>query len=216
MWSSGNNVQGVRDFNNGNLDEAERRFRTAVKLNPQSADAHYNLGAVVHRRGIRNNDKTLLLDAERLYDTCLKLDEEHVEAHREWAVLLAQTGRSKDAFKLLSNWEIRSPKSADARVELARLYEEFGDADSAKFHLHEALQRVPDHPKARAALAYLQERSGDFSDARQNYELAYRGNRDPKVASRIARIGSYSDRSSAGPRTDDDTQTTTGGWTKRR
>jgi tetratricopeptide (TPR) repeat protein len=212
--AGGHNNSGVRDFQNGDLEAAERRFRTAVKLNPRHADAHYNLGTVLHRRGIRDNDQGLLLEAERLYDACLTLNEEHVEAHREWAVLLAQTGRSKDAFKLLTNWRIRSPRSADAHVELARLTEEFGDADTAKFHLEEALERAPRHAKARAALAYLHERSGEFDDARQNYELAYRGNRDPNVASRLARIGSYSNRPRDGAASDEP-QTATNGWTER-
>jgi len=213
--SGGNNIQGVRDFKNGNLYEAERRFRTAVKLNPNSADAHYNLGAVLHRKGVQQQDKATLLEAEHLYNACLSLNGEHVEAHREWAVLLAQTGRSQDAFKLLTNWKLRSPQSAEPRIELARLYEEFGDADSAEANLHEAIAISPRHEKARAALGYLQERSGDFGDATKNYQMAYQGNRDPKVAARLARIGNYSARSTDAP-DPSNTQTATGGWTTRR
>ena len=39
------------------------------------------------------------------------------------AVLLAETGRQDQAFTLLKNWASTDPKSADARIELARLYQ---------------------------------------------------------------------------------------------
>lgn len=215
-FSAGHNLQGVREFQSGNLDEAERRFRTAVQMNPNSADAHYNLAATLHRKAIRDNDEALIAEAERTYDACLNIDEDHAEAHREWAVLLAQTGRSQAAFRLLKNWKLRS-QSPDARVELARLYEEFGDADSARYYLDEALEISPYHPKARAALAYLQERSGEFDEAVGNYELALRRQRDPKVVERLARIGSYSPSptTQTAQRRTGQRQAASSGWTKR-
>ena len=43
------------------------------------------------------------------------------------------------AFALLRGWTTRSPQNAEARVELARLYEEYGDTRSAETALNEAL-----------------------------------------------------------------------------
>jgi tetratricopeptide (TPR) repeat protein len=217
MMSGGNNAQGVRDFQNGNLDSAERRFRTAVQMNPQSPDASYNLAATVHRRGVKSQDQAAIAEAEQLYNRCLNLNEEHIEAHRELAVLLAQTGRSDSSFRLLKNWATRSPESADARIELARLYEEFGDADLAESRLQEALQREPNNTKARQALAYLQERSGDARSAVSNYEHVYRSTRDPKLAARIARLGNSSGGANlaVGPKNLPTTQTAADNWSRR-
>jgi Tfp pilus assembly protein PilF len=116
---------------------------------------------------------------------------------------------------LLKNWAIRSPESPDARVELARLYEEFGDADTAEIHLHEALNRQSTHPRAHAALARLNERAGKLEAAAANYQQAYRQNRDPKIIDRLARLRNYSGARLASDGNDDSLSTASGGWIRR-
>jgi predicted Zn-dependent protease len=58
-------------------------------------------------------------------------DDGHVEAYRGLAVLLADQGRTQEAFTLLDTWAKKKPMSADAKIELARLCEEFGDRANA-------------------------------------------------------------------------------------
>ncbi|MFP6677116.1 MAG: tetratricopeptide repeat protein [Pirellulaceae bacterium] len=215
MLAGGQNIQGVRDFKAGQQIAAEGRFRTSIKTNPQNADAHYNLAVTLHRRGIQNKDQQSLAEAEEMYHRCIDLNGDHIECHRELTVLLAQTGRSNQSFKLLKNWATRSPESPDARVELARLYEEFGDADTAEIHLHEALNRQSTHPRAHAALARLNERAGKLEAAAANYQQAYRQNRDPKIIDRLARLRNYSGARLASDGNDASLSTASGGWIRR-
>ena len=67
-------------------------------------------------------------------------------------MLLVETKRPDAAFRLMNNWAQQNPRSSDARVELARLYEEYGDTNSAEGILQVALQTDVNNPRALAAL----------------------------------------------------------------
>ncbi|MBC8870145.1 MAG: tetratricopeptide repeat protein [Planctomycetes bacterium] len=189
MAADGQNLQGVRFYQQGQYDAAMQRFQQAVAADPKNPDAYYNMAATVHRMGTARSDQTLLNQAETLYNRCLDEEKDHADCHRGLAVLLAETGRSDRAFNLLRNWAVRSPKVADARIELARLHEEFGEPDTAKVHLTEALKIDQHNARAWTALGRLREQSGEYAQALANYDQSYRLNRfQPQVAERIAAL----------------------------
>jgi tetratricopeptide (TPR) repeat protein len=189
MAADGQNLQGVRMYQQGQYEGAMQQFQRAVATNPSNPDAYYNMAATIHRMGVAKNDQNLLSQAETLYNQCLDLDGEHADCHRGLAVLLAETGRSDRAFALLKNWAVRSPNSADARIELARLYEEFGDRETAKIQLTEALHIDQNNPRAWSALGRLREQGGDYTQALANYQRSYSLNRfQPEIAERIAAL----------------------------
>jgi tetratricopeptide (TPR) repeat protein len=187
--ADGQNLQGVRHYQQGQYESAMQRFQQAVATDPKNADAYYNMAATVHRMGTARNDQTLLGQAETLYNRCLDEDQNHTDCHRGLAVLLAETGRSDRAFNLLKNWAIRSPQLADARIELARLYEEFGKPETAQVHLTEALKIDQQSARAWNALGRLREQSGEYAQALANYQQSYSLNHfQPKIAERIAAL----------------------------
>src|SRR5262249_9651360 len=139
MVSQGRNVDGVRYFQQGQYPVALQRFDAALTIDPQNADTYYNKAAVYHRMGLANRDQNVLAQAESLYNQCLNLSPNHVDCHRGLAVLLCDTGRTDKALTLLGNWVQQSPQNADARVELARLYEETRQPALAEQNLNAAL-----------------------------------------------------------------------------
>lgn len=189
MVSTGRNVDGVRYFQQGQYPVALQRFDAAMTADPKNPDTYYNKAAVMHRMGLVNRDQNSLTQAESLYQQALSLNPNHVDAHRGLAVLLTETGRVPQAFDLMKAWAGRSPTNADARVELARLYEEYGDPRSAETTLNDALAIDINNWRAHAALGRLREQSGDFGQALQNYERAYSLNRfQPDLQQRIADV----------------------------
>lgn len=84
-------------------------------------------------------------------------------------------------------WATRVPGAADPRIELARLYEETGDAGTALQHLESAVQLDANNSRAWLALGRLRESGGDDAQALQNYQraLALNGGQ-PAVAERVA------------------------------
>jgi tetratricopeptide (TPR) repeat protein len=189
MAADGQNLQGVRMFQQGQYDAAMQQFQKAVATDPANADAYYNMASTMHRMGVARNDQATLNQAETLYNQCLDINEKHTDCYRSLAVLLVETGRSDRAFTLLKNWAVRDPSNPDARIELARLYEEFGDTTSAKAQLTESLQIDSLNSRAWNALARLREQSGEYSQALANYQQSYRLNAfQPEVAERIAAL----------------------------
>jgi Tfp pilus assembly protein PilF len=191
MVAQGRNVDGVRYFQQGQYPTAIARFDSALTIDPQNPDSYYNKAAVYHRMGLANRDQNALTQAESLYNQCLNLRPDHVDCHRGLAVLLCETGRSDKAFTLMRGWTAQSPQNADARVELARLYEEYSDPKSAELALNEALALDMKNWRAHAALGRLKEQAGDFPQALQNYQLAYQYNRfQPELQQHIASLQS--------------------------
>jgi tetratricopeptide (TPR) repeat protein len=91
----------------------------------------------------------------------------------------------------MRNWTTQSPQNADARIELARLYEEYTDPKSAELALNEALALDMKNWRAHAALGRLKEQAGDYPQALQNYQLAYQLNRfQPDLQQHIAMLQS--------------------------
>lgn len=189
MAASGYNVAGVRSVEEGQPVVAVNKFQQALSHDPQNADAYYNLAATYHQMGKQANDTNMLHQAEALYNQCLDLAPNHTECHRGLAVLLVDTQRSDKAFTLMERWGQRSPQMADPRIELARLYQEFGDKQNATNQLNQALALDANNPRAWAALGNLREQSGDLGQALANYQRSYQLNTmDAGVGTRIATL----------------------------
>jgi tetratricopeptide (TPR) repeat protein len=189
MMAYEQNTEGVRLFQQANYQEAVDRFQQAMQNDPNNADAFYNLAATYHRLGSMSQRPNDLAQAESLYHQCLDRDPNHRDCYRGLAVLLAEQKRSDEAFRLLQGWSDRNPALADARVELARLHEEYGDRDKAMSQLVEALAVAPNNARALTALGRLREQAGDTSQALANYSRALQQDpNQPELAARVASL----------------------------
>ena len=187
--SQGRNSEGVRLFQQARYQEAVKQFQEATYADPNNADAYYNLAATYHRIGKVEHRQADLDQSETYYNLCLDRNDDHIECYRGLAVLLAEQGRDDEAFRLVEGWVQRQPGSAEAKVELARLNDEFGNRQAAKEHLIEALAVQPDNPRALTALGKIREDDGDKAQALANYQRSLGfDNRQPQVASRISAL----------------------------
>ncbi len=189
MSAQGRNVDGVRDFQAGQYHSAIQRFQRSLTIDPNNADAYYNLAATYYALGKLNNDTALMQQAEGLYHQCLDLNPDHVACYRGLASLLVDTGRQESAFTLVKRWAERSYYSAEPRIELARLYDEFQDYDTATQHLTDALQIDATNVRAWTAMGQLREKQGQLAQALANYQQAQRLNQhQPGLSTRIASL----------------------------
>jgi tetratricopeptide (TPR) repeat protein len=181
------NADGVRLFDAARYDDAMRAFQEASYDDPKNADAYYNLAATYHRLGYLQHCPADLTLAEMNYQKCLVWDSDHTDCYRGLAVLLSGEGRKDQAFQLLDGWSQTHPNSADARVELARLYEEFGNRQVAEQQLLEAVHVDPDNARALAALGRIREEAGDKAQALADYQRSLAADsRQPQLASRVS------------------------------
>lgn len=129
----------------GKLDEAITQYREALRLKPDYADGHNNLGIALFQKG------EIAQAAER-FTEALKLDSKHGEAHYNLAILLATQGRSEEARRHLSQHLQIRPEHADAHYNLGLLWGKEGKLQEASRHFSEALRIKPDHEEARRNL----------------------------------------------------------------
>ena len=196
--ANGQIADGRREYQQGNFQAAIQRFSQATYTNAQNPNGYYNLGVAYHQLGRKENRAEYLTQAESYYHQCLDRDKDHVECHRALAVLLTQQNRSPEAFRLMEGWVTTSPTAAEARVELARLYEDFGDSQTAKTHLQEAVARDPRNSRALAALGRIHEKSGNVTQALADYQRALEYNRfQPELQQRVIALQSGLNRTSA-------------------
>lgn len=189
--SRGLNAEGVRLFDQTRYDEALQQFQKAVYENPTDPDGHYNLAATYHRLGALNQRPSDLKQAEHYYHMCLDQDPDHRECYRGLAVLLVEQGKADEAFRLVQGWVDRKPGVSEPKIELARLYEEFGDRDTAKDYLVSALTLEPDNARALAALGRLREQSGDTLQALADYQRSLQADQfQAGVRERVASLRS--------------------------
>ncbi len=143
----------------------------------------------MHNFGSAKKDNEMLAQAEALYNQCLDIDENHVDCHRGLAVLLKETGRPDRSFALLKNWVNSQPNLADAQIELARVYEESGDLETAQLHLNQAVGIDQGNHRAWAALGHIREETGDLDQALTNYQRSLDLNQfQSGVAARVATL----------------------------
>jgi tetratricopeptide (TPR) repeat protein len=189
LASQAANVEGVRLYQQGNYQQASDRFQQAIAQDPTSPEGYYNLGASLHKTGTLYNRPAELQQAEVLYNQCLERDPSHVDCHRGLAVLLTETNRQAESFRLLNNWAAANPKSPEPKIELARLLEETGQNDQAKIQLVEALTVDPHNARALTALGRLRDQSGNYAQALSDYQRSLSMNRfQPDVAARVAQL----------------------------
>lgn len=189
--AQGKNAEGVRLFDQARYPEAVQQFHEAIDDDPKNADGYYNLASAHHRQGTLNSDQAQLTQAEHYYRMCHDRDPDHRECYRGMAVLLVEQRRNDEAFKLVQDWADRQPGLAAPRIELARLYQESGDAESAKAHLLDALAVDHEDARALAALGQLREQTGETAQALADYQRSLWQDRfQPEVAARVTALKS--------------------------
>ncbi|MBK7860646.1 MAG: tetratricopeptide repeat protein [Archangiaceae bacterium] len=103
------------------------RYLEAVAANPKHADAHVNLGRLLHTRG-------RLREAEAHYVAALVVRPDDATAIFNLAVVLEDLGRHDDAVTRYQEAIAADPQCVDAYFNLARLYEKKGEKIAAIRH----------------------------------------------------------------------------------
>lgn len=125
-------------------EEASEAYRSALSLDPAHADAHVNLGRLLHESG----DPAA---AEEHYRRALEARPEDPTAAFNLGVALEDLGRTEDALAAYEKAVALDPQNADAHYNAATLCESLGRPADALRHLKEyrVLTRDPSRPEPR-------------------------------------------------------------------
>ena len=109
-------------------EQAQEAYRRALALDPGHADAHVNLGRLLHEAGDVGG-------AQAHYVQALELEPDHAIATFNLGVALEDAGQPGDALAQYERALAVDPGCADAHFNAARLYELLGDRAAALRHL---------------------------------------------------------------------------------
>ena len=118
--------------------EARDAYRRALELDAHHADAHVNLGRLLHEQG-------LVEEAERHYRLALREAPDHATAAYDLGIALEDLGRPADAIEAYRAALVTDPRLADAHYNVARLYEKAGKKAAALRHFS-AYRRLAGEP----------------------------------------------------------------------
>jgi tetratricopeptide (TPR) repeat protein len=109
-------------------DEAREAYAKALELDPEHADAHVNLGRLLHEAGDA-------LTAAAHYREALQADPGHTTAAFNLGVALEDAGEVSEAIDAYRAVVLADAAHADAHYNLAQLYERTGQPTAALRHL---------------------------------------------------------------------------------
>jgi len=109
-------------------EEARDAYRRALELDAHHADAHVNLGRLLHEQG-------LVEEAERHYRAALREDPAHATAEFDLGIALEDLDRPADAIEAYRMALATDARLADAHFNVARLYDRMGKRAAALRHL---------------------------------------------------------------------------------
>ncbi len=145
--------------------EALAEYLTALKLEPDSATAHYNLACFL------STHATELAIAE--YKEAIELDPEYPDAHLNLGLTYADVGRvRRGAWSELKTAIELDPADAFPRHELAALQMDEGDYRAAITQLKEVVRLEPENFEAQLDLGICYAQKGFYAEAERAYEKA--------------------------------------------
>jgi len=143
-------------LDSGRFDEAIAEFRQSLRLNPDSAPTHYNLGFALSARGHRDEAISAFQDA-------LRIDPDYAQAHNNLGALLQIGGQQDAALEHYRRAAALRPDNVESHTNLGQLLSIRGRPAEAAAQFSDALALRPDNVQALAGLAWIRATASDAS-----------------------------------------------------
>jgi protein O-mannosyl-transferase len=153
-----NNLGIVFMEDQGNSRQAMPFFQAALRLDPNSAEAHTNLGLALVDQG-------RVEEAAAEFREAVRLDPKKFPARNALGVALMRQGKREEAVAALREAVVLDPDDAGGHYNLGvalQMGEEWADAAAC---YQQAVQRDPANAKYRYALAYVLHKQGRLEEA---------------------------------------------------
>ncbi len=149
----------------GRLEEARRYVNRSIVLNPEYAQAFFNLGNVAAMQGEPEI-------AQAAYQKAIALDPDHAPSYSNLGRLLAAGGDLESAAGLFRQVLKRTPGSADAHLNLGNALQSLGNFEQALAQYNQAIELCPYDARLAHNLASLYREMDDRESAKLYYLLA--------------------------------------------
>ena len=157
--------EGLRAHQAGQLPDAEAAYRRVLGLDPNYAEAHYNLGNAL-------KDLGRLEDAVASYQKALAIQPDFAEAHSNLGIALQDLGRLEEAVASYHKARDINPSFAKIHNNLGNALKDLVKFDDAVASYQKALAIQPDFAEAHSNLGIALKELGKLDDAVASYQKA--------------------------------------------
>jgi Flp pilus assembly protein TadD/2-polyprenyl-3-methyl-5-hydroxy-6-metoxy-1,4-benzoquinol methylase len=164
------------------LEEAEASYRQSIKLKPDFAEVHHNLGVILQ-------EQSRFKEAEASYRQSITLKPNLAQAHHSLGNLMIKQGRLEEADASYRQSITLNPNLAKAHNNLGIIMKKQGRLEEAEASYRQAIKLKPDLAEAYSNLGAIMRELGrleeacsafiqainlkpDFTDAYANFAIA--------------------------------------------
>ncbi|MCK4735691.1 MAG: tetratricopeptide repeat protein [Methanophagales archaeon] len=155
----------------GRTEEAEKEYREAIRINPNYAEAHNNLGILL-------GELKRFEEAEKEYREAIRINPNYAEAHNNLGNLLSDLKRFEEAEKeYRESIELKDnlpDKGAMIHYNLGNLFYNLKQFEEAEKEYREAIRINPNYVDAHNNLGSLLYDLKRFKEAEEEYREAIR------------------------------------------
>ena len=153
------------------LDEAEKEYRGAIRINPDFAEAHHNLGILLY-------NLKRFEEAEKEYREAIRINPDFAEAHNNLGNLLDNLKQFEEAEREYREAIRINPDFTETHNNLGVLFANLKQFEEAEKEFREAARTNPDFAEAHNNLGNLLDNLKQFEEAEREYREAIRINPD--------------------------------------
>ena len=135
------NILGAANRDLGHLADAVEAFSKSIELNPDYAEAHYNMGNVLQDRG-------KLGEALEAYNKAIAIKPDYAAAHNNKGNALKDQGKLDEAIEIYTKVIAINPDDLEAYSNKGTALQDQGKLDEALKFYTKALSLNPDHAEA--------------------------------------------------------------------
>lgn len=173
-WLAHNNL-GVVLKEKGEIIEAMRHYREAIRLEPHFAQAHYNLGIVQFKNGQRD-------EAMAQFQEAILLNPFDSRAYYNLGLALDAMGQTEEAIRNYREALRLTPSYVDALINLGITFSRAGRIDEALAQFREAVRLAPANAEARNNCGAVLRAKGQLDEAIEQFREAARINPNHALA----------------------------------
>ena len=130
------NISGACYVQKGELDTAVKYYEKSIIINPEYAEAHFNLAKALQ-------EKKLFESSIISYKKALKIKPQYAEAHNNLGGVFQELGRLEDASKCYESAILINPNYAAALYSLGKVFQSLGKLKDAVKNLNKVLEIKP-------------------------------------------------------------------------
>ena len=145
-------------LNKGELESAISHYENALKIRPELAEAHCNLGIVYKNLGDTKN-------AIVCYENALKINPDYLNAHMKFGLFLMESGNLVKAENCFKKVIQINPSNSAARINLGNIHLAKLELDTAYDYYKGAFELNPEETDALYNLGIIESKRNDFGSS---------------------------------------------------